>query len=158
MKGRPADPKRERRGTGHRPAQGKAALVPVSPLTIVQKYPPPADLPANVHSVWTVAVEELGGFRQLHEVDLVHLKIWCEAVHVHEEASANVHKYGILVKGSNGQPIPNPMLRVQKDAAATIRQVSDALGLNPLARIRAGLMEITGVSLLSSINDKLDGK
>ena len=101
-----------------------------------------------------MAVEEMGGNRQLRPIDLVQLKVWCEALFVHAEASENIHTYGVLVKGTAG-PISNPMLRVQKDAAATIRQLSDVLGLNPLARIRAGIMELAGQSMALELRDRL---
>ncbi len=52
----------------------------------------------------------------------------------------------------------NPLIRVQKDAAQTIRQLSDVLGLNPTARIRAGLQEVVGASLVLGIRDRLVGE
>jgi P27 family predicted phage terminase small subunit len=116
---------------------------------------PPADLPALVHDVWRVAVAEMGGNRHLREVDLVQLKVWCEAVYVHAVASANIHRYGVLVKGAAGVPVANPMLKVQKDAAATIRQLSDVLGLSPLSRVHLGLMEIAGQSLVFDLRERL---
>jgi len=157
-KGRPTDPRRAKRATGNRPLPGEVAHAPGLPVEAeVLEADPPADLPAEVHDVWRVAVAEMGGNRHLRPVDLVQLKVWCEAVWVHAQASANVHKFGVLVKGASG-PIANPMLRVQKDAAATIRQVSDVLGLNPLARIHAGLMQVAGAGMVMGIRERLEAK
>lgn len=84
------------------------------------------------------------------------LTAYCQAVYIHAEASANIQQFGILVKGTHG-PIANPLLKVQKDAASTMLRYADTLGLTPAARIRLGLMEITGMSLLSSLNASIDG-
>ena len=92
----------------------------------------------------------------MRESYLPALQAYCEAVYIHAEASANIHQFGILVKGPNG-PVANPLIRVQKDAAATMLRYADTLGLTPAARIRLGLMEVTGMSLLSSLNTALDG-
>lgn len=155
-KGRPVDPTRAKRGTGHRPQAGKKKPVEIVPLPAVPLLPsPPDDLPATMHEVWTTAVAEMSGNGHLREVDLQTLKMYCEALYNHAQASANIHQYGLLVKGPHG-PMPNPMLRVQKDAAATALRMSDALGLNVLARIRAGLMQIAGQSLLASVAAGLD--
>ena len=86
------------------------------------------------------------------------IQAYCEAVAVHAAASANIQQFGVLVKGVNGVPVANPLLRVQKDASATILRYSESLGLTPASRIRLGLMEITGMSLLSTLSSSLDGK
>lgn len=85
------------------------------------------------------------------------VEAYCMAVYIHAQASANIQQYGVLVKGAAG-PIANPMLKVQKEAAATMLRYAETLGLTPAARIRLGLMEITGMSLLSTLNAAIDGK
>jgi phage terminase small subunit len=51
--------------------------------------------------------------------------------------------------------MPNPMIKVAKDAAVTMRQLSDVLGLNPLARIRGNLMEAVTGSMVLDIQKRL---
>jgi P27 family predicted phage terminase small subunit len=104
-----------------------------------------------------VILSDMSAMRTLRAVDLPMVRAYCEAVYVHDEASRKIHEYGVLVKGSTG-PVANPMLKVQKDAAGTIRQLSDVLGLNPLARIRGNLMEVAGQSLALGIRDRLVSK
>ena len=162
-KGRPADPSRARRGTGNRPAQGTPRAVKVAPAIAaavpaqIERFPPPETLPEIVHPVWRAIVEDLGGSNHMRESYLPALTSYCEAVWLHAEASANIHEYGILVKGERG-PMPNPLIRVQKDAAATMLRYAESLGLTPAGRIRLGLMEVTGMSLLGSLQLALDGK
>jgi P27 family predicted phage terminase small subunit len=160
-KGRTPDPGRARRGTGNRPAQGTPKVVKAAPVLAkideVEAYPPPAGLPEIVHPVWKAIVEDLGGANHMRDSYLPAITAYCEAVYLHAEASANIHEFGILVKGPSG-PIANPLIRVQKDAAATMLRYADSLGLTPSGRIRLGLMEITGMSLLGSLKDSLDRK
>lgn len=158
-KGRPADPKRAVRKTGNRPLPGEAKKArPVSPLPVpVESFPPPETLPAEVHDVWRAVVADLGGANHMRPSFLPAITAYCDAVYVHAQASAHIAQIGILVKGANGVPITNPLLKTQKDAAATMLRYAETLGLTPAARIRLGLMEITGASLLSTLNSALDG-
>lgn len=163
-KGRPPDPARARRGTGNRPKPGEAKkvkpLVPVigSAVAVSEAFPPPADLPEAVHEVWRAAVADLGGANHMRDSFIPTLAAYCQAVYVHAQASANIAQYGVLVRGQNGVPAANPLLKIQKDAAATMLRYAETLGLTPAARIRVGLMEVTGMSLLAGINATLDGK
>lgn len=162
-KGRPADPARARRGTGNRPKPGEAkkskAVVSLPNLAVATPtpYPPPADLPEAVHEVWQAAIADLGGANHMRESFLPILTAYCNAAYIHAQAAANIQQYGVLVKGPHG-PIANPLLRVQKDAASTMLRMAETLGLTPAARIRVGLMEVTGMSLLQGINAALDRK
>lgn len=166
-KGRKPDPARANRGTGNRPAQGtprvRAAAPVVAKQSVVavkpapEQFPPPASLPATIHSTWRAIVSDLGGNNHMRETYLPAITAYCEAWWIHEEATANIHQFGVLVKGPSG-PTANPLIRVQKEAAATMLRYADVLGLTPAGRIRLGLMEITGMSLLSSLNASLDGR
>lgn len=160
-RGRPADPARARRGTGNRPKPGEAKPAkPIVPLTVlavepVEQFPPTPTVPTEVHDVWRAAVADLGGANNMRESYVPALEAYCLAVYLHAQAAANLRRYGVLVAGQRG-PMPNPMLKVQKDAAATMLRYAETLGLTPAARIRLGLMEITGMSLLSTLNAGLD--
>ena len=155
-KGRPADPKRAVRGTGNRPAAGKAKAKAPVVLAPIPTYPAPTTLPVEVHAVWDAIVADLGGANHMRESYLPSLEAYCNAVYVHAQATANIAQYGLLVKGTNG-PMTNPLLKVQKDAAATMLRYAETFGLTPAARIRLGLMEITGMSILGSLSNSLDG-
>lgn len=160
-KGRPVDPGRAKRGTGNRPAQGKKkaatdaiVLAEPAPLCTADLPAPPEGLPEVIHEAWYVAVAEMGGNGHLRPIDLEHLEVWAWAKWEFHDASAKL-AMGTIVKGPNG-PMKNPAHQIAKDAAATMRMYSDMLGLNPGARIRLGLMEIAGMSLLAGLNESLD--
>lgn len=152
-RGRPKDPARARRGTGNRPASTPPAAPATLPGGIVG-YEAPPDLPDVARRAWELCVAEMGANRQLRASDLVLLRAYVEAVYVHAEASAKVHEFGVLVSSPRG-PIPNPMIRVADNAARTIRLLSENLGLNPMARIRAGIMEIAGASMVLELRQNL---
>ncbi|MGE5500504.1 MAG: P27 family phage terminase small subunit [Ignavibacteriales bacterium] len=153
-KGRPKDPAAARRGTGRKPAKAAPPAV-IEPAAVeVCGFEPPADLPEVAQQAWTLCVEEMQANRQLRESDLILLRAYVEAVYIHAEASAKIHEFGVLVAGPKG-PMPNPMIRVQDNAARTIRLLSENLGLNPIARIRAGIMEIAGASMVMDIRERL---
>lgn len=162
-KGRPADPARARRGTGNRPKPGEAkkakplVVVPGSELAKAPEFPPPKTLPEEVHEVWNAAVADLGGANHMRASFIPALTAYCDAVYIHAQAAANIQQYGVLVKGPSG-PVANPLLKIQKDAASTMLRYAETLGLTPAARVRVGLMEVTGMSLLAGINATLDGK
>jgi P27 family predicted phage terminase small subunit len=165
-KGRPADPSRARRGTGNRPKPGEAKVakpVPIVPgattkdVAQVDPFPPPATLPDEVAAVWRAAVSDLGGANHMRESYIPTLEAYCNAVYVHAQAIANIQQYGVLVKGPHG-PVTNPLLKVQKDASATMLRYAETLGLTPAARVRVGLMEVTGMSLLAGIGQAIEGK
>lgn len=166
-KGRPADPSRARRQTGNRPKPGEAdpkkakqALAAAVDASLLprEEFPPPETLPVEVHEVWRSIVADLGGSNYMRTSFVPAVTAYCEAVYLHAAASANIHEFGVLVKGPMGGPVPNPLIKIQKDAAATMLRYAETLGLTPAARIRVGLMEVTGMSLLSGLNSVLDGK
>lgn len=162
-KGRKPDPSRARRGTGNRPKPGEAkpakAVVPAVAAEVLpgRKFPPSELVPQEVHDVWHAVIDDLGGANNLRASYLPQVEAYCLAVYTHAQAAAGVAKLGVLVK-SGDKTIINPAIRVQKDAAATMLRYAESLGLTPAARIRLGLMEITGMSLLSTLNASLDGK
>jgi P27 family predicted phage terminase small subunit len=135
-------------------APAKKATVAI--VEIPEAFPPPRELPEVMHGTWRAIIQDLGSTNHMRDTYLPAITAYVEAWWIHQEASANIHQFGVLVKGPSG-PQPNPLIRVQKEAAATMLRYADVLGLTPAGKIRLGLMEITGMSLLSSLNQALDG-
>jgi P27 family predicted phage terminase small subunit len=91
----------------------------------------------------------------LRDGDLEAVRMLCLAAHRHREAGALIHRYGMLVDGPKG-PIVNPMIRVERDSARLYAQLADAFGLTLSSRLRLGLIQLAGQSLLKALNDDLD--
>lgn len=156
-RGRPRDPKRGKsHSTGHRPQTGTGppAVVVTGPALDLAHREPPPDMPPVAADVWRTIVADMSALRTLREVDLPLVRAYCEAAQILADASDIIHRKGVLVGGRSG-PMPNPMIKVQKDMAVTMRQLSDVLGLNPLARIRGNLMEAATGSMVLDIQKRL---
>ncbi|MEI6724617.1 MAG: P27 family phage terminase small subunit [Actinomycetes bacterium] len=128
--------------------------------TPLDKAAPPADLVPELHEVWGCVLEDMrtrpvGSPTAYRDVDMALVRALVEAIWLHRDSSRIIHEFGVLVAGANG-PQKNPAINAQKDAAAQILRLSDALGLNPGARVRLGVMELAGLSILASLNSQLD--
>ena len=149
-RGATPDPTSNKRNTGKR---GTPKPTPADDLA-VQTIAPPAHMEPAAAEVWSLVAAEMERNSQLREIDTLSLTMLCDAWYNYAEATANIQKYGVLVRGERG-PMPNPAVKIQKDAAAGILQLSDRLGLTPLSRLRLGLLQVTGQSILSGIDKEL---
>lgn len=152
-RGRKPDPTRARRKTGNRPQAGenKAVVVPVvETLAII----PPDSLPAPAQKMWVTIVEELQS-RGLKEVDLEAITMLCHSAWLHSEARKKIAETGVLVKGPNG-PMVNPLIKVARDEASTYLRLSNEFGLTVASRLRLGLIQLAGESIIGSLNRDLD--
>ena len=94
-KGRPPDPTRARRHTGHRPLPVHRALVG-APDVLMQVPPAPESLPAGARPVWDAASAELLP-RGLHPSDLILVEMLAVAIYRHRQAGEYIAQTGLLV-------------------------------------------------------------
>ena len=154
-RGRPKDPGAVKRGTSHRPAcvsppVGLAITNTPEQLALAS----PETLPEGALEMWRVAAEELCSLRTFHVSDLPLLEMLVIAVYRHRQAQAHIEQLGVLVKGSRG-PMVNPLLKTERDEAVTYLRLAETLGLTPVARLRLGLISLSGQSILASIDAQL---
>lgn len=163
-KGRPADPTRARRKTGNRPEAGAGKKSPTAVVPLAAS-PDGVDLPSvfdppeefrgfEVEKLWRTAVAELYP-RGLRPADLEVVRQMCNAAQRARQAATHIEQFGMTVETKYGTAV-NPMLKVEKDATATYLRLADAMGLTLAARLRLGLMQVMGESLLQSLNHDLD--
>jgi len=150
-KGRPPDPGRAHRGTGHRPQAGRGKALDVLPGEL--DLTPPAELPTGAAELWRRAAAELAP-RGLNAGDLPLVEMLVVAAYRHRQASAIIDQIGVLAKSKQG-PVLNPLLKVEKETAATYLRLAETLGLSPAARVRLGLMQIAGQSILLTIAEQV---
>lgn len=151
-KGRPADPTRAKRGTGNRPqVDAGAAIVPIEKQFLPE---PPADLPEEAQEMFRRVIQELSP-RGLREADLESITMMCHSAWLHSEARRRLTQTGVLLKTPRGV-IVNPLIKVARDEASTYLRLADAFGLTLASRLRLGLMQLTGESILQSLNNDLD--
>jgi P27 family predicted phage terminase small subunit len=154
-KGRPVDPTAVGRSASHRPeAVRPPAGLSVAAVPLPDALTPPEGLAQDAHDLWRVAVEELCSLRTLHASDLPLLEMMVMAAYRHRQARSQIDALGMLVKGQRG-PMVNPLLKVERDEAATYLRLAETLGLTPVARLRLGLITLAGASILAGIDAEL---
>ena len=158
-KGALPDPTRARRGTGNRPATGAArkaspAATAVQLRTDPQLPAAPDSLPADAHELWDLLVAELHP-RGLRPGDLEAVRQMVVAAHRHRQAQALVDRHGILIE-QRGRAVVNPAVKIERDSARAFLQYAESFGLTMAARVRLGLMQLAGESLLQALNRELD--
>jgi len=151
-KGRLPDPNRAKRNTGHRPLTGEGKALEILP-TAGLELAPPASIPDGAHDTWRLACAELETLG-VREADLPLVEMLVIAIHRNRQARAIIAKLDLLVKGDRG-PVVNPMLKVEKETAATYLRLCETLGLSPAARARLGLLHVTGQSVLLDIAERV---
>lgn len=164
-KGRPADPTRTRRQTGNRPKPNEARVSKVADRVaeVVAAIPaprgafdPPADLLPEAQDMYRRVLEELLP-RGLREADLEAVAMMCHSASVHYAARRKIAEQGLLVEGPRG-PLVNPLIKVARDEANTYLRLANEFGLTLAARLRLGLMQLAGESIVSSLNADLDAQ
>lgn len=84
--------------------------------------------------VWNRTVDQLRGMGLAFAADTDSLVAYVEAVVVHRNASRQLVNADLLVLGAQGNWVKNPLLQIQRDAAAVIRAFAREFGLTPSAR------------------------
>jgi P27 family predicted phage terminase small subunit len=161
MSPRKVDPTRKRRGTGHRPKAGElrvAADEPAALDLVTSSGPPapPADLEhPHARAVWDAVVRELYP-RGLREVDYVSIRMLARQAAVAYDAALLVDGGGMVVEGAFGQPMTNPAIRIERDAATLYLRFAERFGLDLASRMRLGLMQLAGETLADALVNDLE--
>lgn len=136
---------------------GEQRTAPLPAVPDVPEFRVPATLPPDLQDTYRRLVEELQP-RGLREPDLDALEMMVHALHAHRQARAWVLRYGAVLVSPSGRPYPNPALKIARDEAATYTRLAQEYGLTLAARLRLGLMQLAGESLLQSLNADLDAR
>jgi P27 family predicted phage terminase small subunit len=124
---------------------GKRAIRPEpepEPLAALPK--PPDFLTAAAVNEWWRISEELRRLRLLTVADLHPLAAYCQAFGRWVDAERALRRmaerdpltHGLMVKGSLGNPIQNPLVKVAAHAARDMVRYAAEFGLTPAARTR----------------------
>lgn len=115
---------------------------------------PPPSLPPEGVSIWEQAVAELGEL--IHPAHLPLLEQLVVAAVRHRQAQEILAREGLVVEGASGELKTHPMARLERDSAMLYARLCDQLGLSPSARMRLGLMQAVGQSLLVQVAERVD--
>lgn len=87
----------------------------------------------DVQDVWDYTIKQLMVMRTVTMADRDALHAYCEQVVVHRAALAMMKREGLVTYGPN-MAMKHPAASIAKDAAAMIKSLGGAFGLNPAAR------------------------
>jgi P27 family predicted phage terminase small subunit len=93
----------------------------------------------------------------MRPADLEGVRLMAIAAYRHRQAAARIDSEGLVVSNAAGSPIANPAVKIEKDSAATFLRLAEQYGLTLAARLRLGLMQLAGESMLASLDRDLDG-
>jgi P27 family predicted phage terminase small subunit len=114
----------------------------------------PDTLPPEAQEMFQRIVDELAP-RGLREADIEAISMMCHSAYVHQQAREYVRRSGVMVL-VNGRPVVNPAIKVARDEAANYLRLASEYGLTLAARLRLGLMQLAGESMLASLSRDLD--
>lgn len=155
MKGRPKDPTRARRRTGHRRKPDEAPKLAVVPAPAPPALEPPPDLPKSMRPTWDRMVElvvPLGS----RPVDVFALEALVRQYHRMRSTGALVDEYGVVHRTEGGAISASPFLRAERDAAAMFLRLAEQFGLTVASRMRLGLMQLQGKTMAQALSDDLE--
>jgi len=154
LKGRPKDPTRTRRQTGNRRKPNEPPAMRAVPAIVDRVPPPPEDLAEEAQAIWRILAAELEP-KGLGPGDYEALRQMVTAAHRAREAARNITKYGLIVEGQRG-PMVNPLVKLERDATLTYLKLAEQYGLTLASRLRLGMIQLQGSSLLSTLQSQLE--
>lgn len=161
MKGRPRDPKRTARRTGHRrkpdeaPAL-KAVPVPAEATALAEELSvvAPEDLPPAAREVWDRLVGTLGEM-PLRPADAFGLELMVRMYQRAKRAGELVDQYDVLARKATGEIAASPFVKLEREEAAMFLRFAEHYGLTVAARMRLGLMQLAGKTMHQALMDDL---
>jgi P27 family predicted phage terminase small subunit len=142
------DPIAKARGRGRAPKK-TTAIAHVETASV----PVPSSLPAEAHELYVCAVQVVAA-RGGGPEDLEGIRQMCEAALYARRAAADIEANGMVIDTPLG-PKVNPMLKVHKEQSARYMSIANEYGLTLAAKLRLGLMQLAGESMLASIDKEL---
>lgn len=107
-------------------------------MTRPRPVPPPDDLPEPGKDLWRATQRALRRQGTWQDSDAQLLELYVRAVVTYRTATETAAREP-FTRGSRGQTVAHPALRLQRDSGADVARYGDALLLTPAARKRAGL-------------------
>lgn len=112
----------------------KDRVNPNPPAALDGDLEPPEEMSEAALEVWHYTLEQLAPMRIAKPADRDALVAYCEAVALHRRATELLAQSDVLIKGQKGNVVRNPLVQLQRDAAALIRAFAGEFGLTPRAR------------------------
>jgi P27 family predicted phage terminase small subunit len=159
MRGRKPKPVEQRRLEGGRDVSHRAVAQPllVGGRPTHQFDEPPDDLPDDAREFWAETIARLLEVGMLDLVDEAALRMLSTQYARWTQAGRVVAVDGHFSRGSTGQLVEHPAVRIERDAHQLFLRTAEQFGLTPMARTRLGLAELHRRSLHSEMEHALGG-
>jgi P27 family predicted phage terminase small subunit len=147
-RGAPPKPPHLHTGNAHGPKDKLPQ--PVSIGGRPDRLPEPPDyLEEDGLHFWEVAVPALHELNVLDIVDRPALEMAATAYERFQQARRVIKAQGVLARGRNGEIVPHPAVRIEREAQATFLRFAEQFGLTASARARLGIAILQGQEMLS---------
>ena len=130
MRGRRPKPTRLKVLTGN---PGKRPLNGNEPRPAAAVPECPAELGPVARTEWNRLVGELSALRLLTNLDRAALAAYCGAYALWAEATAQIQRYGAMIKSPTGFPIQSPYLAIANRQAEIMMRIASEFGFTPAA-------------------------
>lgn len=117
---------------------------------------PPAHLPADARDFWTATVPRLVSAGIVDRVDIPALEMLATQYARAVQARRVVAEEGHFTRGSMGQIIEHPALKIERNATKAFQSLSEQFGITPVARVRLGKAELERQSLADALGGLVD--
>ena len=115
---------------------GKRPLNKAEPKAQVVIPTPPRELPERARKEWRRLAKTLHAAGLITELDRLAFAALVQSYTRWIEAQEGLAKTGMLIRGKDGIPHLNPLLRVSRDAQAEYTRMLTEFGLTPSSRSR----------------------
>ena len=148
MRGRRPKPTRLKMLTGN---PGKRPLNGNEPRPAPAIPECPAELGPVARTEWNRLVGELTALRLLTNLDRAALAAYCGAYALWAEATAQIQKYGAMIKSPTGFPIQSPYLAIANRQAEIMMRIASEFGFTPASRSRIATPSLHEPSLFDKL-------
>jgi P27 family predicted phage terminase small subunit len=153
MRGRRPKPTRLKMLTGN---PGKRPLNDDEPRPDANIPECPPELGPVAQQEWYRLVGELAALRMLTNLDRAALAAYCGAYALWAEATAQIQKYGAMIKSPTGFPIQSPYLAIANRQAEIMMRIASEFGFTPASRSRISAPPVRQQDLLDLIHQRND--
>lgn len=116
---------------------------------------PPEHLSALAQEFWADTVSLLIEVGVLDHVDRPALEMLATQYARWRQASRVVNEMGHFARGSTGQLVEHPSLKIEREASAMFMRLAEQFGLSPVARVRLGTAELQRRNLAAELAAQL---
>lgn len=155
MRGRKPTPIEQRMANGNPGKRPVPAPVTVGGRPKLEELKPPDHMPEEAKDFWKFAVDELVQVGIVDKVDIPVLEQLATQYARIRQAQAAIEQFGHFTRGSTGQIVEHPAVKMERDATNLFLKLAEQYALTPVARTRLGLAELHRRSMADEMDERI---